>query len=65
MVEAGVNRFGDEREGVSVLLAGRFSFKSFDNGTTLVPEVALGQLAAQGIRFNVEGRGGETGPGPV
>jgi hypothetical protein len=36
-------------------LAGRFSFKSFDDGTTLVPETALGHLAAQGIRFTVQG----------
>lgn len=37
-------------------LAGRFSCKSFDDGTTLVPESALGPLAAQGIRFVAEGR---------
>ena len=37
-------------------LAARFSCKSFDDGTTLVPEAALGPLAAQGIRFIVEGR---------
>jgi hypothetical protein len=37
-------------------LAGRFSFKSFDDGTTLLPEVALGHLAAQGIKFSVGGR---------
>ena len=34
-------------------LAGRFSFKSFDDGTTLVPNRALSYLAAQGIRFTV------------
>jgi hypothetical protein len=37
-------------------LAGRFSFKSFDDGTTLVPEAALGHLAAQGLQFTVAGR---------
>jgi hypothetical protein len=37
-------------------LAGRFSFKSFDDGTTLVPEAALGLLAAQGISFKVDGK---------
>jgi hypothetical protein len=37
-------------------LAGRCPFKSFDNGTTLVPEAALGLLAAEGIRFTVEGK---------
>ena len=36
-------------------LAGRFSFKSFDDGTTLVPNMALSYLAAQGIRFTVGG----------
>jgi hypothetical protein len=37
-------------------LAGRFSCKSFDDGTTLVPEAALAPLAAQSIPFFVEGR---------
>ena len=37
-------------------LAGRCSYKSFDDGTTLVPEGALGLLAAQGIRFSVDGK---------
>jgi hypothetical protein len=36
-------------------LAGRFSFKSFENGTTLVPEAALGHLAARGLQFTVQG----------
>lgn len=36
-------------------LAARFSCKSFDDGTTLVPEAALAPLAAEGIRFSVEG----------
>jgi hypothetical protein len=37
-------------------LAGRCSFRSFDDGTTLVPESALGPLAAQGIKFTVVGK---------
>ena len=37
-------------------LAGRFSFKSFDDGTMLLPEEALGPLAAQGVRFTAEGK---------
>ena len=37
------------------LLAGRFSFKSWDNGQTLVAEDALVYLAQQGIRFCVDG----------
>ena len=37
-------------------LAGRCSFKSFDDGTTLVPDAILGLLASQGIRFTVEGK---------
>jgi hypothetical protein len=37
-------------------LAGRFSFKSWASGETMVPEHALGSLAAEGISFFVEGR---------
>lgn len=36
-------------------LAGRFSFRTFDDGETLVPESALAALAVEGIPFNVEG----------
>ena len=36
-------------------LAGRFSFKSWSNGETIVPDVALQYLAREGIRFTVEG----------
>ena len=36
-------------------LAGRFSFRSWADGLTLVPEQALGALAMEGIRFIVEG----------
>ncbi len=36
-------------------LAGRFSFKTWETGETLVPESALPHLAVQGISFTVEG----------
>lgn len=36
-------------------LAGRFSFKSWSSGETMVPERALPALATEGIRFSVEG----------
>ena len=36
-------------------LAGRFSFKTWASGETMVPEHALPSLAAEGIRFSVEG----------
>jgi len=50
-------RFADEaneRKGLG-FLAGRFSFKTWDTGQTIVPDVALGYLAREGIRFSVEG----------
>jgi hypothetical protein len=37
-------------------LAGRFAFKTFAEGYTLVPESALSKLAVEGISFTVEGR---------
>jgi hypothetical protein len=37
-------------------LAGRFSFKSWADGVTLVPEGALASLARENIPFSVEGR---------
>lgn len=37
-------------------LAGRFSFRSFDNGTMLVPEVVLGYLAAEDFHFTCHGK---------
>ena len=51
-------KFPDTQQQLTALgfLAGRFSFKSFDDGTMLVPEVALGYLAAEDIRFTSEGR---------
>ncbi|HUB25229.1 MAG TPA: hypothetical protein VL992_07345 [Tepidisphaeraceae bacterium] len=36
-------------------LAGRFSFKSWAGGQTLVPEAALAEMALEGIRFSSEG----------
>ena len=36
-------------------LAGRFSFKTYATGETLVPAAALPFLAQEGIRFQVEG----------
>jgi len=36
-------------------MVGRFSFKTFDNGITIVTEAALVHLARKGIPFLVEG----------
>jgi hypothetical protein len=36
-------------------LAGRFSFKSWSSGITLVPDHALPSLAREGIPFSVDG----------
>ena len=50
-------RFADgasERRALG-FLAGRFSFKSWATGETMVPASALGSLAAEGIPFFVEG----------
>jgi hypothetical protein len=52
-----VIRFPDpatERRALGFLV-GRFSFKSWSSGETMVPEPALASLAAAGIRFSVEG----------
>jgi hypothetical protein len=51
-------RFSDadsERKAIG-FLAGRFPFKTFAEGYTLVPESALSRLAVEGISFTVEGR---------
>ena len=50
-------RFIDEENERRALgwLVGRFSFKSFKNGPTIVPESALAYLAWEGIQFTVEG----------
>ncbi len=50
-------RFSDaqmEKRGLGYL-AGRFSCKTWKSGETLVPEEALSQLAAAGLKFSVEG----------
>jgi hypothetical protein len=50
-------RFSDaaaERRALG-FLAGRFAFKSWDTGETVVPEQALAALAAEEISFVVEG----------
>jgi hypothetical protein len=50
-------RFPDaasERQALGYL-AGRFSFKSWKTGETIVPAAALPCLALEGIRFTVEG----------
>jgi hypothetical protein len=36
-------------------LAGRFSFKTWATGETMVPEPALAYLAVEGVPFTVEG----------
>jgi hypothetical protein len=36
-------------------LVGRCSFKTWDNGDLMLPEPALGELAAQGIAFRTKG----------
>ena len=50
-------RFPDETTERKALgyMAGRFSFKSWATGETMVPDAALSQLAHAGIRFTVEG----------
>jgi hypothetical protein len=45
---------GSERKALGYL-AGRFSFKSWASGETMVPDAALSHLAREGIRFKVEG----------
>jgi hypothetical protein len=53
-----VIRFPDaetEKRGFGYLI-GRFSFKSWANGETIVPDEALPFLAREDIRFTVEGR---------
>jgi hypothetical protein len=53
-------RFPDspsEQRGLG-FLAGRFSFKSWSSGETMVPEAALAALAQEGLKFIVEGPAG-------
>ncbi|MEX2142247.1 MAG: hypothetical protein WD894_23465 [Pirellulales bacterium] len=46
-------------------LAGRWSFRVIEDGAVIVREAALGPLAAEGIRFAVEGKARyeQMGPG--
>ncbi len=50
-------RFNDSDTETEALgfLAGRFSFRSWENGETLVPETALAALALEGISYVVLG----------
>ncbi len=52
-----VIRFPDEAVERKALgyMAGRFAFKSWASGETMVPGEALFELANAGIRFTVEG----------
>jgi hypothetical protein len=45
----------DAKRRALAYLAGRFAFKSWATGEMLVPEVALAELAVEGITFQVEG----------
>lgn len=46
----------DETERLALgKLAGRFPFKTWANGETMVPELALGYLATEHIKFSVLG----------
>lgn len=44
----------DEKRAID-FLAGRFSFKTWSNGELMLPEPALGPLAAEGLGFHVQG----------
>ena len=46
----------DEKRRALGFLAGRFTFKSWASGEMTVPETALAYLAAENIRFSVEGQ---------
>ena len=46
----------DEKRLALGFLAGRFTFKSRATGEMTVPETALAYLAAENIRFSVEGQ---------
>lgn len=51
-------RFADPQMELRALgyLVGRFSLKTWANGETMVPEEALGHLAAEGFEFAVTGQ---------
>ena len=50
-------RFDDEETEKKAMdfLVGRYSFKTWANGELMLPEPALGPLAAEGIAFRVQG----------
>ncbi len=37
-------------------LTGRFSYRTFQGGDTMVPEEALGHMAMAGLEYSVKGR---------
>jgi len=47
---------GDEERRALGWLAGRFSFKTWDNGDLMVHEAVLPYLAREGISFRVQGQ---------
>jgi hypothetical protein len=51
-------RFDDEETEKRAMdyLVGRYSFKTWANGDLMLPEQALGELAAEGVSFRVKGR---------
>jgi hypothetical protein len=55
MVKVSFSNSDSERKAIGYL-AGRYPFKTFVEGYTLVPEAALSSLAVEGISFTVEGR---------
>jgi hypothetical protein len=54
MVRITFSNAESERKGLGFLI-GRYPFKTWSNGETLVPESALAALAVEGIPFRVEG----------
>ena len=55
MIKVRFSNAESERKAIG-FLAGRFPFKTYADGYTLVPETALSRLAGEGIAFTVEGR---------
>jgi hypothetical protein len=55
MIKVRFSNSESERKSLG-FLAGRFPFKTYADGHTLVPEAALARLAGEGIKFSVEGR---------
>ena len=55
MIRVRFSNSESERKAIG-FLAGRFPFKTYKDGYTLVSEAALARLAGDGIAFTVEGR---------